>query len=372
MRVSATRVIEMDCKEMNSNGTRENEMNCAGLQPETGLLRIGFVGAGKAGTSFGKYISVRIAEQAEEGQRTGRSEQGKAVRLSGYFSKNPKSAASAAALTESAAFATDVALAEASDIIFFSVPDGEIEPAFASFIARSREKNADLSGKLFAHLSGSLASNVLRVGRPGEATLGIEPAESRDALDADAAYAEQYALHESVFSLHPACAIPDRETAWKGLRETCFVFEGAADARMRISPLLDLIGNRIGTIAPERKALYHAACVFLSNFSVALAAEGVALLTSCGLDAETSAGFLGTLFLGNAENVAKKGPVAALTGPAERGDAGTIRKHLTAIAELEDDAVMRIYRDLTGILLHVAQEKHPERDYSEAVGVLTE
>jgi predicted short-subunit dehydrogenase-like oxidoreductase (DUF2520 family) len=74
---------------------------------------------------------------------------------------------------------------------------------------------------------------------------------------------------------------------------------------------------------------------------------------------------LKTLFLGNAENIAVLGPVDALTGPAERADAGTIEGHLKTLADFGDETDLTLYKTLTEILIKVAKEKNPERDYSE-------
>ncbi|MDR0357096.1 MAG: DUF2520 domain-containing protein [Clostridiales Family XIII bacterium] len=328
----------------------EDEKIGNSLPSATFPLRVGFIGAGKAGTSFGKYIATRIEERGDS-----------RIRLSGYFSRSEDSAKSAAKLTGSAYFATSDLLADACDLVFFSVPDGEIEHAFANLIDRCSESMTNLEGKMFAHLSGSRPSDIFR------SVWSSAPQDDRS----QPPKSERLDSELCVFSLHPACAIPNRETAWNHLREACFVFEGDSSARRRSDALLELIGNPVGEIHPNKKALYHAACVFLSNFSVALAAEGVALLASCGIDSDISSGFLRTLFLGNAENVAKCGPTASLTGPAERGDAGTIQKHREAISDLEDEVVSRIYRDLTEILLRIAREKHPTRDYTlafEAIG----
>jgi predicted short-subunit dehydrogenase-like oxidoreductase (DUF2520 family) len=312
------------------------------LRSEAAALRVGFVGAGKAGTSFGKYIAVRADE-------LGRRDVG----LTGFFSRSPDSAKTAAELTGSDAFGSGASLAESSDVIFFSVPDGEIGNAFAELVHRSGREGVDLSDKLFAHLSGSLSSEVFAAADFHGAPHGGDSP-----------------IIRSAFSLHPACALPDRENSWVRLREACLVFEGPGEARNRIAPLLELLGNRTGEIAPERKVLYHAACVFLSNFSVALAAEGTDLLKSCGLDAGISSAFLETLFLGNAKNVAEKGPVAALTGPVERGDAGTIKNHLEAISAIGDDTALRAYRDMTKILLRVADEKHPDQNYTGITAII--
>ncbi|MDR1042934.1 MAG: DUF2520 domain-containing protein [Clostridiales Family XIII bacterium] len=301
---------------------------------KTGSLRVGFIGAGKAGTSFGKYVAARIAEQNQPDMSE--SVESPRISLTGYFSNNPDSATFAAGLTGSAAFTSNARLAEASDVVFFSVPDGKIRTAFDELTDKSREAGIDLSGKMFAHLSGSLSSEV-------------------------------FATARRAFSLHPARALPDREESWRLLRETCFVFEGPNEARERIEPLLRLLGNQTGTIEPGQKTLYHAACVFLSNFSVALAAEGTDLLARCGLDPEIASKLLQTLFLGNAENVAKRGPTAALTGPAERGDADTLREHIDALSELGDESLTDVYRGLTRILLRVASEKHPGQDFADSL-----
>lgn len=51
-----------------------------------------------------------------------------------------------------------------------------------------------------------------------------------------------------------------------------------------------------------------------------------------------------------------------MTGPLERGDDATLRRHLEALG---DGDLREIYLLLSKSLLPVAREKHPQRDYSD-------
>ena len=50
-----------------------------------------------------------------------------------------------------------------------------------------------------------------------------------------------------------------------------------------------------------------------------------------------------------------------MTGPIERGDVGTVKKHL----ETFDGINRQVYKDLSLKTLEVAKAKHPEADYSQ-------
>ena len=104
----------------------------------------------------------------------------------------------------------------------------------------------------------------------------------------------------------------------------------------------------------------------VSNLVCALAYEGMETFKACGLDEDFAESAWRSLFLGNAENTASVGPVRALTGPVERGDAATVARHLAA---LSGDA-REIYLLLSRTLVETARLKNPDRDYSELTGIL--
>ncbi|MDR1797312.1 MAG: DUF2520 domain-containing protein [Clostridiales Family XIII bacterium] len=283
-------------------------------------MRIGFVGAGKAGTSFGKYI----AERQPEG-----------VSLSGYFSKSKGSAESAAQLTGSATFSSAARLAGASDLIVFSVPDGVIGAAWETL-------RPHLKGRIACHMSGSLGSDVFEGAAAAEVTVG---------------------------SVHPLAALFNRETAWQKLGSTWFSIEGDAAFLEAARRLLDALGNPYCEIAVGKKVLYHTASAVCSNLVCAVAYTAAELYRSCGLPQDFAEKAWRPLFLENAKNVAALGASAALTGPLERGDADTIANHLEALKEAP-----KAYRDayiaLSKILIDTAKEKHPDRDYGAISAIL--
>ena len=120
--------------------------------------------------------------------------------------------------------------------------------------------------------------------------------------------------------------------------------------------------------SPDHKTLYHAAAVMVSNQIVALADMGTALLVKCGFSEAAAAEALAPLLLGNAQSVAEKGAVNALTGPIERGDAQTVSKHLQEIRKFAAEStvgqdILTAYTALSKQLIRIAQQKHPHKDY---------
>jgi predicted short-subunit dehydrogenase-like oxidoreductase (DUF2520 family) len=77
------------------------------------------------------------------------------------------------------------------------------------------------------------------------------------------------------------------------------------------------------------------------------------LLRHAGLSDAEAWQALRPLVEGTFENLSHQEPMAALTGPVERGDVATIRRHLEALTH--DDAVL--YRALGRAALELAQKR---------------
>mgnify|MGYP002763708166 FL=1 len=114
------------------------------------------------------------------------------------------------------------------------------------------------------------------------------------------------------------------------------------------------------------KVKYHGAAVFASNLVTGLLAVSQELLIQCGFSAEEAQRAIVPLFLGNAKAAADRGPVDSLTGPVERCDIETVRKHLSALSGDERSA----YAAVSRCLVPVAERKHPDRDYSGLIQLL--
>ena len=156
--------------------------------------------------------------------------------------------------------------------------------------------------------------------------------------------------------------IPDR------LSSTFFTLEGDARAVSAAEALLDAAGNRHRAIAAADKVRYHAAAVFMSNLVCGLAFEGLGLLEDCGFTADEALAATTPLFTGNADAIAERGPVAALSGPIERGDAKTVRAHLAAL----DGQALATYATLSLSVCEAAQARHPERNLGPIARMLRE
>lgn len=270
-------------------------------------MRIGFIGAGKVGCTLGLYLKD-------------------SCEIVGYASRTLDSAKEAASITGSHYFETPLKVCEQSDLIYFTMPDGAIGETWEKLIAHPGARNA-LKGKIVAHASGSLSSDVFS----GAKELGALPC-----------------------STHPLYAISSKTASAKELNRALFAIEGTPECLRVVRGLLEAKGNKVQEIPTSEKTRYHAAAVLASNHVVALFNIAGSQLTQCGFSHEDANKALAPLFLGNALHIAQDGPLESLTGPAERGDFETIAKHLSVL----EGRARRAYEILNEEALEIAQEKH--------------
>ncbi|MCU1229530.1 MAG: hypothetical protein JWO97_2414 [Acidobacteria bacterium] len=143
------------------------------------------------------------------------------------------------------------------------------------------------------------------------------------------------------FSLHPLRALPAAGEP-SDLRDTLLVFEG--NHRDVARQIADATGARFAEIAPEKKAAYHAAAVFGSNY-VALMLELARDLI--GIDDVRDD--LIALADSAIANWRTHDDAQRFTGPAARGDRETIERHLAALADRPE--LVAIYRLLADRIL---------------------
>lgn len=272
-------------------------------------MKVGFIGAGKAGFSLGKYLRMH------------------GTPVSGYYSKHDISAKQAAEFTNTGTFDSLEQIVQQSDFLWITTPDQEIVPVWEQL------RKLPLAKKCVGHCSGCLSSSVFA----GRDQLGV------------------YGV-----SVHPLAAFCDREHSYTALRDAVFTVEGDETVLPRLSEWLRGMGNPVQVMDSEKKSLYHCAAVTVSNHVTALFQTAAGMLEACGFDREQAGQALLPLLKNNCENLIETGLPGALTGPVERGDQQTIAAHLEQLCA--SDAAL--YRSLSARLLPVAQAKHPERDYS--------
>ena len=284
-------------------------------------MKIGFVGAGRAGCSLGKYFTTKAA-QAD-------------VTVTGYNSIVEEEARWAARFTGSSVFERIEDVIAASDAIILSTPDGAIKKVWDTI----DKKN--LTGKMICHLSGSLSSDVF------------------SGIDMYGGYA---------ISIHPMFAFSNKDSVYQQLDSVSFTLEGHPYAVNVWQQLLDALGNRSVAIDKAKKPKYHAAASILSNQVIAVLATGYELLEECGFSEQEARTFSAALVRDNVEHVIADGCVSALTGPIERGDVGTVKKHLQEL----NDTQKEMYRVCGSKLLELAGCKNPQTDYAALKSVLKE
>lgn len=278
-------------------------------------MRIGFIGAGKVGFTLGKYFK----------------ENGKNV--TGYFSRTTESAINASKFTETNYFEDPFDLINTSDAVFITCPDGQIKDVW------NQIRRYDLRGKCICHCSGALSSSVF------------------SEIDRAKAYG---------YSIHPLFAVRSKEESYREISNSFFTIEGSKRYLEFWKSFFEGLGNNTRIITAENKAVYHAAGVFVSNLVCGLFEEGIELLERCGFEHDEAMMALAPMLLNNAKSLSRVGPERALTGPVERNDIYTVRKHLKAL----DDKENEIYRVLSSVLVKIAKNKHPQRAYEELSEIL--
>lgn len=282
-------------------------------------MKIGFIGAGKAGCSLGKYFASK-ASQAD-------------IQITGYYSIISEETRWAAAFTDSDCFQTAEEVIAASDSIILSTPDGAIKKVWESV------NKENVKGRIFCHLSGSLSSDVFS----GIEELGGYP-----------------------ISIHPLFAFSNKESVYQQLNQVSFTLEGHPYAVTQWEDMLTVLGNAVLVIEKEVKPKYHAAASILSNHVIAVLETGYKLLEACGFSEEEARIFTSVLVRDNVEHVIKDGCVKALTGPVERADVDTVEKHLSVLNVEQSELYLACGKQL----LMIAKEKNPDRKYSDIENLL--
>lgn len=133
-------------------------------------------------------------------------------------------------------------------------------------------------------------------------------------------------------TMHPLQSVADPWLSPDRMSGIAFAISGepaALRAARRITSLLDGVAL---VIPPAHRPLYHAAAATASNGIVALVAAASRWLEAVGLSPQESMAALLPLMQGTLDNLRHLGATGALTGPIARGDADTVRLHLSRLS----------------------------------------
>ena len=274
-------------------------------------MNIGIIGAGKVGVSVGRYLKDNN------------------IQIAGFYDIDCDNAAFAAQFTNTDCFSDLEKLVKLSDTLFITTPDNVIGSVWDCI-----KNNMSVQNKIVCHFSGALSSDV---------------------------FTDSQSTGASVCSIHPMLAFSDKLTSYRIPANTFFALEGDETAVSAMKSLFETLGNTVCRIDKSKKSLYHTAASVLSNELVALLDMGYSLLEQCGFSRDDAVGATKNLVSGNVKSVLENGCVNALTGPVERNDLQTVKKHIDSL----DGEDRQIYILLAKRLVNLAKARNKDRDYAE-------
>jgi len=213
---------------------------------------------------------------------------------------------------------------------------------------------------------GEAATGIADALRPGAHVAHLSGSAPLSDLDAVALAGAR------VLSLHPLQTFPDVQAGIARLPQSFVAVTASEDDEYLLAEgLVGDIGARSFRVPDDRKPLYHAAAVFCSNYLTVTQRVAELLFTLAGV--EDSVEMFEPLARSTLDNVFELGPANALTGPAARGDAGTIRRNLEALSAEAPHSVPA-YVELARAAVHLAAAEGTvtEEEMRNVEGVLAE
>lgn len=215
----------------------------------------------------------------------------------------------------------------AASITFITTPDDVI-----SQVAEELSHNPQLlSGSIVLHCSGSLGSNILL------------PLQNKGCY---------------IASIHPMRSFAKPDLSIKQFTGTFCAMEGDVEALSVLGLLFTAIGAQLFRVDKNKKALYHAAGVFASNYLITLAQQALSCMQEAGVEQEISMKMITGIMrntLANLEHT--RSPEQSLTGPLQRGDVATIGHHMQALKSESQRALYALLGKATLPLTTLPSEK---------------
>ncbi len=246
------------------------------------------------------------------------------------YNRTPEKAIELARYVNAHAIDTVAEAVNSADIIFLTVSDDALLP-----IVRLLDE-LDLTGKAIVHTSGVASLDVLSDLSKQGAVRG---------------------------SFHPAFPFANVDSAIETLSGATFAIEAdTVKLQNQLRDLAEILAGRVILIPAGEKALYHAALVFISNYTVTLYAVAEGLLKSFSSDQVAIESVLMNLLRATVDNIDEQGIPNSLTGPLVRADVSTLQKHLHA---LDDDLLKATYINLARLSYPMLEQRGINSDIIE-------
>ncbi len=252
-------------------------------------MNIAIVGAGKVGSVLGRIL-------AENGER-----------IVAVVSRSMRSARAAGRFVRCKNVSTSLAaIPPRTDLVYITTPHAAVQE-----VAHKLAAVAHLNFRRLAvcHASGMLTAAAL------------EPLAKKGA---------------TVFSFHPLQTFP-RDFSPKEILPTArniwYGVDGTRTALRKARQLARALKGNVVVIRPERRALYHAACVVASNHLTTMLWVVEQMFKALKTNERTFYPLFEPIIMATLHNVARTSPAQALSGPIARGGVETVAEHFDALRQ---------------------------------------
>lgn len=287
--------------------------------------------------SKNKLSPVVIIGAGRVGRALSQALYNKGLKIAAIISRSLESAERCAKASNCSIFSDQLFhLPDETESIFITTPD-EVISSVSNKLAQT--KNI-IENKFIAHTSGSRTSE------------NLEPLRKKGAL---------------VASFHPIQTFAGDKLDWEKFYGIFFGIEGDEKALKICRSFVELLGGKYLIVPKDSKSLYHASCVFSSNYLIALMDISIQMMANFNLNQEEIAQLLLPLLKGTVENFKNLGLERALTGPISRGDIQTVQKHVN-ILKVKFPELLPLYCLLGKRVLKVSEKRgNVEKPTLEAI-----
>ncbi len=257
------------------------------------MTKLGFIGAGKVGTALGVSLS------------------GKGYPVAAVYDVKTE-AAEYFAQTVSGCNVTSKAqdVADAADLVFITTTDNLINPVASEIKWRT--------GQMAAHCSGANSTALLESARKQGAVVGV---------------------------FHPGNSFSDKKQAIKNIPGNTFDIEAEEPLLSTFKELATALGGYWIEISADDRPVYHVAIELPSLFVMLLFRLAVDMFQAMNIAPEQAISVVLPLIGVTTTNIDTFGTSKALTGPVDRGDTETIKRHINGLRRIYP-SVLPLYREL--------------------------
>lgn len=279
------------------------------------MKSLNIIGAG----TVGKILGKALIEEAN-------------LNLQSVLNKTEASSVEATAFLKSGNVAKNFNELKKADIWMISVPDDQI-----SIIANELLITDILEeGNVIFHCSGAFTSNE---------------------------FISLKSKNVNLASIHPVKSFV-KDNFNKTLKGTHCSIEGNKKAISKLKELLEKVGLNTFEIKTQEKMLFHAGCVFTSNYLTAVFELGLSCFKASGVDEKNAKKIIAPLVRETLENNLRLSSEDALSGPIKRGDYNLIKEQLEELQKLNPD-IYKSYKTLGKTTLGILEKEKQNIEYQK-------